>query len=99
MTANGILQIAFFFAVILLLTKPMGAYMAKVFGGERTFLHPLLRPVERAVYRICGIDENAEQAWTRYAGGVLVFSAASLLLTYLLLRVQQWLPWNPQGLG
>src|ERR1017187_7148626 len=73
--------------------------MARVFQGERTFLHPVLRPLENLIYRICGIEEAAEQSWKRYAGGVLVFSAVSLLLTYLWMRVQQWLPWNPQGLG
>ena len=99
MTANGLLQIAIYFLVILSLTKPLGAYMAKVFAGERTFLHRLLRPLEAAVYKLCGIDENGEQHWTRYAGGVLVFSLVSLLFTYLLLRIQQWLPLNPQGLG
>jgi len=98
-TANGILQIALFFLVVLALTKPMGAYMAKVFAGERTLLHPALRPIEKAAYRVCGIDEAQEQRWTAYAGGVLVFSLVSLLLTYLIMRVQQWLPWNPQGLA
>ena len=88
-----------YFLVLLALTKPLGAYMAKVFAGERTWLHRVLRPVEAAVYKLCGIDENGEQHWTRYAGGVLVFSLVSLLFTYLLLRVQQWLPLNPQGLG
>jgi len=98
-TANGILQILLYFVVVALLAKPVGAYMAKVFSGERTWMHRLLRPLESAVYRICGIDETAEQDWTAYAGGVLVFSAVSLLLTYLLQRIQQWLPLNPQGLG
>jgi len=73
--------------------------MARVFQGERTFLHPVLRPLENLIYRICGIEEAAEQSWKRYAGGALVFSAVGMLLTYLLMRVQQWLPWNPQGLG
>ena len=99
MTANGILQIALFFLAVLALTKPMGAYMAKVFAGERTWLHPVLRPAEKAIYRLCGIDETDEQRWTGYAGGVLIFSLVSLLLTYLILRVQQWLPLNPQGLA
>jgi len=98
MTA-GILQIAFYFLVILALTKPMGAYMAKVFAGERTFMHRVLRPLEAAIYKLCGMDESAEQHWTGYAGSLLVFSLVSLLITYLLLRVQQWLPLNPQGLG
>ncbi|MFY9724765.1 MAG: potassium-transporting ATPase subunit KdpA [Bryobacteraceae bacterium] len=99
MTSNGLFQIGLYVVVLLLLVKPMGAHMARVFQGERTFLHPVLRPLESLIYRICGIEEAAEQSWKRYAGGVLVFSAVSLLLTYLLLRVQQWLPWNPQGLG
>jgi len=99
MTANGVLQIALYFVVILALTKPVGSYMAKVFAGERTWLHRPLRPIETAIYKICGADENAEQTWVRYAGGVLVFSVVSLLFTYVLLRIQKWLPLNPQGLG
>ncbi len=99
MTANGIFQILLFIAVIIALAKPVGAFMAKVFAGERTWLHRILRPVETAVYKLCGIDETAEQTWTRYAGSALVFSLVSLLFTYLILRVQQWLPLNPQGLG
>jgi potassium-transporting ATPase potassium-binding subunit len=98
MTA-GILQIAFYFLVIVALTKPMGAYMAKVFAGERTFLHRVFRPLEAAIYKLCGVDESAEQRWTQYAASVLVFSIVSLLFTYLLMRVQQWLPLNPQGLA
>jgi K+-transporting ATPase ATPase A chain len=99
MTSNGLFQIGLYLVVLLLLVKPLGAYMARVFQGERTFLHPVLRPIENLIYRICGIEEAAEQSWKRYAGGVLVFSAVSLLLTYLWMRVQQWLPLNPQGLG
>jgi K+-transporting ATPase ATPase A chain len=99
MTGNGILQITLYFLVLLALTKPLGAYMAKVFSGERTWMHRVLRPIETVIYKVCGIDENAEQHWTRYAGSVLVFSVAGILFTYLLLRVQQWLPLNPQGLG
>src|SRR6266571_827228 len=99
MTGNGILQIALYFLILLALTKPLGAYMAKVFSGERTRMHRLLRPVETLIYKVCGIDENAEQHWTRYAGAVLVFSVVSLLFTYLIQRIQPWLPLNPQGLG
>jgi K+-transporting ATPase ATPase A chain len=99
MTGNGILQIALYVLVLLALTKPMGAYMAKVFNGERTWMHRVLRPIETLVYKVCGIDENAEQHWTRYAGGVLVFSLVTQLFTYLIQRIQQWLPLNPQGLG
>jgi len=99
MTASGILLILVFIAVIAALTAPLGAYMAKVFAGERTWAHRLLRPLETAIYKLCGIDETAEQHWTRYAGGVLAFSIVSMLLTYLILRLQQWFPLNPQGLG
>jgi K+-transporting ATPase ATPase A chain len=98
MTA-GIFQIALYFLVIVALTKPMGAYMAKVFAGEGTFMHRVFRPLEAAIYKLCGIDESAEQHWTRYAGSMLVFSIVSVLFTYLLMRVQQWLPLNPQGLA
>ena len=98
MTA-GIFQIALYFLVIAAITKPMGAYMAKVFASERTFLHRVLRPLEAAIYKLCGVEESAEQRWTQYAGSMLVFSTVSLLFTYLLMRVQQWLPLNPQGLA
>src|SRR5260370_37369447 len=99
MTPNGIFQIFLFTAVIIALAKPVGAFMAKVFAGERTWLHRILRPVEAAVYKLCVIDETPEQTWTRYAGSALVFSVVSLLFTYLIQRVQQWRPLNPQGLG
>jgi K+-transporting ATPase ATPase A chain len=99
MTANGILQILIFIAAVIAVTVPMGAYMHKVFSGERTFLHRVLRPVETTIYRFCGVDEAAEHHWTGYAGGVLAFSVVSIALTYLIERVQQWLPLNPQGLG
>jgi K+-transporting ATPase ATPase A chain len=99
MTASGLFQIALYFLVLLALTKPLGLYMNRVFQGERTFMHRLLRPFEVAIYKLCGIDECAEQHWTRYAGGILLFSVATLLVTYAFQRLQQWLPWNPQGLG
>ena len=99
MTGNGVLQILIYIIALIAITVPAGAFMAKVFAGERTFLHPVLRPIERAIYRLCGVDESAEQHWTRYAGGVLAFSVVSILVTYVLQRVQQWLPLNPQGLG
>ena len=92
-------QILLYVVVMTALAKPMGAYMARVFAGERTWARPVLRPLEVAIYRLCGIDENAEQHWTQYAGGLLLFSLVSLLLTYVLLRAQQWLPLNPQKLG
>jgi K+-transporting ATPase ATPase A chain len=99
LTSNGLLQIAVFFVAVLALTKPMGAFMARVFEGERTWLHPLLRPLERLIYRLCGIKEDQEQRWTGYAGSLLMFSLAGLLLTYLVQRIQGFLPFNPQGFG
>jgi len=93
------LQILLYVAVLIALTKPMGAYMARVFQGERTWLHRPLRPVETAIYHLCGIDETAEQHWTRYAGSLLAFSVVGVLMTYVILRLQQWFPLNPAGLG
>src|SRR5262249_49745133 len=85
--------------VLLGCTKPLGAYMARVFEGERTFLHPALRPIERLIYRLCGIEEEREQVWTQYAASMLMFSVVGLLLTYLMARLQGLLPFNPQGFG
>jgi K+-transporting ATPase ATPase A chain len=99
MTAIGVFQILFFFAVVLVLTKPIGLFMAAVFEGRRTFLHPVLRPLERVVYRLGGVREDVEQRWTQYAGALLAFSVAKLVFTYLILRVQGLLPLNPQHLG
>jgi K+-transporting ATPase ATPase A chain len=97
MTANGVLQIAVFFVLILAFAKPMGAYMTKVFAGERTFLHPVLRPVEKVCYVLCGVKENVDQRWTQYAGSMLAFSVFSFLILYLLQRMQGVLPFNPMG--
>ncbi len=99
MTPNGVLQIAVFFVVILALTKPMGAYMTKVFAGERTFLHPVLRPLERLCYAAGGVKEAVEQRWTQYAASLLAFSIFSFLILYLFQRLQGWLPLNPMGFG
>jgi len=99
MTGNGILQIAIYFAVLVALTKPLGAYMAKVFAGERTWLHRVLRPLEAGIYKVCGVDESGEQNWKQYAGAMLVFSAVGIVFTYAFLRLQQWFPLNPQGFG
>jgi K+-transporting ATPase ATPase A chain len=98
-TPNGFLQIAVFFLVVLALTRPVGAFMARVFEGERTWFHPALRPLERLIYRLCGIHEDQEQRWTGYAASLLTFSLVSLLLTYLIQRIQGFLPFNPQGFG
>src|SRR5947209_1022615 len=96
MTANGWLQILLFLSVVLALTKPLGLFMARVFGGERTFLHPVLRPIERLIYRLTGVDEKREMRWTEYAAAMLLFSLISMLLLYLIQRLQGVLPLNPQ---
>ncbi len=96
MTLNGWLQIVFFFAAVLLVTKPMGVFMAKVFSRERTWLDPVLRPVERLLYKLTRVDEEREMRWTEYSIAMLLFSAVSMLVLYLLERTQQWLPFNPQ---
>jgi K+-transporting ATPase ATPase A chain len=97
MTAIGLIQILFFFLIILALTKPVGAFMAKVFQGEHTFLHPILRPLERLIYRLSGVREEVEQHWTHYAGAVLAISIAKFVFTYAIQRLQGLLPLNPQG--
>jgi K+-transporting ATPase ATPase A chain len=99
MTANGWIQILLFLAVIFALTKPLGVFMARVFNREGTFLDPIARPVERLLYRLTGVDENHEMRWTEYAVAMLMFSGVSMLALYLIERVQQWLPWNPQKFG
>ena len=99
MTINGVLQILAYFGIIALLTKPLGIYMARLFTGERTFLHPVLRPVERFCYEAAGVHEGSEQRWTQYAGALLSFSFLSFLFVYLLQRLQGFLPLNPAGFG
>ncbi len=96
MTLNGWFQILFFFAVVLALTKPLGIFMAKVFSRERTWLDPVMRPVERLLYKLTGVDEDREMRWTEYSIAMLLFSVVSMLVLYLLQRTQQWLPLNPQ---
>lgn len=97
MTTIGLVQIAVFFVILVLTTKPLGSYMSKVFQGQRTLLHPILRPVERLCYRLCGVQEEVEQRWTHYVGSLLAFSLASFLFAYLIQRLQGLLPFNPQG--
>ena len=99
MTANGWLQIMVFLALILAVTKPMGVFMTRVFNRERTFMDPVLRPIERLLYRMTGVDENHEMRWTEYAFAMLLFSVVSMLLLYLMQRVQGFLPFNPQKFG
>jgi len=98
MTANGWFQILLFFALIFLVTKPFGTFMARVFNREKTFLDPVLRPVERLLYRVTAVDENHEMRWTEYAISMLLFSLVSMLVLYLIQRVQYYLPLNPQKL-
>jgi K+-transporting ATPase ATPase A chain len=96
MTAMGWFQILFYLLVIFLITKPAGIFLARVFEGEKTFLDPVLRPVERVIYRLTGVDEKREMRWTEYAVATLLFSGVSMVLLYLLERLQRWLPFNPQ---
>lgn len=98
MTLNGWLQFAALFGVLLLLMRPLGIYIARVLEGERTFLDPVCRPIERLIYRLSGIDSKAEMDWREYAFAMLLLSGVSLILTYLVERVQHVLPWNPQHL-
>jgi K+-transporting ATPase ATPase A chain len=97
-TLNAVLQVLLYLFLILLITKPLGLYMYRIFNGERTWLSPVVVPIERFFYRLCGINPEGEQKWWEYVIAMLVFSVAGMLLTYLILRTQQWLPFNPQGL-
>jgi K+-transporting ATPase ATPase A chain len=99
MTINGWLQILVFLLLVLAVTKPLGLFMARVFNREKTFMDPVLRPIERLIYRTTGVDEEHEMAWTEYAIAMLLFSVVSMLLLYLIQRVQGYLPFNPQKLG
>ena len=80
-------------------TPPIGAFMSRVFSGQRTWIDPILRPVERLIYRLTGVDERREMRWTEYAGSLLLFSAVSMLALYAMQRLQGLLPFNPQGFG
>jgi len=99
MTANGWLQILLFLVLVFLVTKPIGIFMTKVFNGEKTFLDPVLRPVEKLLYRVTGVDENHEMRWTEYAISMLLFSLVSMVVLYLMQRLQGYLPFNPQKFG
>src|SRR5215469_9756839 len=96
MTINGWLQILFFLVLVFLVTKPMGVFMTRVFNREKTFMDPVLRPVERLLYRVTGVDENYEMRWTEYAIAMLLFSLVSMIVLYLMMRLQAYLPFNPQ---
>jgi potassium-transporting ATPase potassium-binding subunit len=99
MTINGWIQIAIYCAIVLVLVQPLGAYMTKVFNGEPTFLSPILRPVEVALYRLCGVEENREQHWLTYTNAMLLFHVGGFIILYALLRLQGFLPFNPQAMG
>ena len=99
MTANGWFQICLFLALIFAVTKPLGAYTARVFSRERTFLDPIARPTERLLYRLTRVDDSHEMTWPEYAATMLLFSAVSMLLLYVIQRVQGVLPFNPQKFG
>jgi potassium-transporting ATPase potassium-binding subunit len=96
MTGNGWFQILLLLGATLAVTKPLGIFMTRVFNREKTFLDPVLRPVEKLVYRITGVDEQHEMQWTEYTVAMLLFSGVSMVLLYLIQRAQQWLPFNPQ---
>jgi K+-transporting ATPase ATPase A chain len=98
MSLNGVLQIIVFFALVAAATPPLGRFMARVFGGERTWLDPVLRPVERLIYRATGVDATREMTWTEYASSMLLFSVVSMLALYAIERLQGVLPLNPQHL-
>src|SRR5271154_2626234 len=97
MTLNGIAQIAIFCVLVIALTRPLGLYMTRIFNGERTFLSPVLRPIERGLYAISGIKESEEQDWLIYGAAMLIFNLVCALLLYAMLRLQDVLPLNPQG--
>ena len=96
MTAIGWLQAVFFFLLVLAVTKPLGTYMARVFDGERTWLTPVFAPLEKVIYRLCGVRADEEMTWYAYALSMLAFSLVGLAYLYVLLRTQKWLPFNPQ---
>jgi potassium-transporting ATPase potassium-binding subunit len=96
--ANTLIQLTIFCLLVTLLSVPLGLYMARVFAGEPTFLDRILKPIERLIYRICGVDAATEQTWTEYAVAMLLFSAAGMVLLYAIERLQFYLPFNPQAM-
>jgi K+-transporting ATPase ATPase A chain len=99
MTGNGWFQIFIFLGLVALLTKPLGVFLFRVYERNWTFLDPALRPIERLIYRVCGIDESKEQDWKSYGVAMLLYSGVSLLVLLLMERTQQWLPCNPQKIA
>src|SRR5579885_3125383 len=98
-TLNSVLQVLIFLIILLLITKPLGLYMTKVFAGEKTWLTPAFASVERLFYKLSGVNPEEEQKWTGYVIAMLIFSVVGMLLLYLVQRTQQWLPLNPQGMS
>jgi len=98
MTGNGWFQIFLFFCLVLAVTKPLGGFLYRVYERKSTLLDPVLRPIERFIYRVCGVDDTKEMDWKGYGFSMLLFSGVSLFLLYLIERTQQWLPLNPQNL-
>ncbi|HEY9165825.1 MAG TPA: potassium-transporting ATPase subunit KdpA [Candidatus Kryptonia bacterium] len=99
MTLNGIIQIVFYLVVLVLLAKPLGTFMARIFQGEKTFLHPIFGPIEKFIYRLCGIDPEEEMDWKQNAIAMMIFNVLGILIVYGLQRLQQLLPLNPQHFG
>src|SRR5690242_3677348 len=99
MTASGWMQIALYAVVIFALTKPLGLYMYRVFERDRRPLPRVLGPLERVLYRLCGVDPKREQGWKGYAAAMLLFSLFGMLVTYAIQRLQHVLPFNPQGMA
>jgi potassium-transporting ATPase potassium-binding subunit len=99
MTLNGWLQILLFCGIIIALVKPLGGYMTRVFSGERTFLSPVLVPIERGLYVMAGTSEREEQHWTSYAVSLLMFNLLGVVVLYAIMRLQAGMPYNPAGMG
>jgi K+-transporting ATPase ATPase A chain len=99
MSVNGWLQFAIYCLILLATVRPVGIYLARVFEGERTWLDPVLRPIERLIYKLCAVNSDNEMNWREYAYAMLGFAAAGMLLTYGIERLQALLPWNPQHLA
>src|SRR5258708_14268955 len=99
MLANAIIQVGLFSVLVTVISVPLGLYMARVFAGEPTFLDPVLRPLERAIYRVSGVHPGTEQTWIEYTVAMLLFSFAGMLVLYGMERLQYFLPFNPQKLG
>src|SRR5580692_7120291 len=99
MSANGWFQFAVYSVILLAVTRPVGLYLARVLEGQRTWLDPILRPVERLIYKLAAVRADREMNWREYAFSLLGFSAISMIVTYAIERLQAVLPWNPQHLA